>query len=697
MNPILKKSRYHKQSTKSGNEDNNSPEEELKKYRELIEKLGYTCQKNKSKDLSGAHYSDSPMEPSNINISSNIRRTTSRTKEAFNDRDFLINFMNDDTMPILPRNMHLLTDDDTNQNIDDKTKFKNLADLLLDDKETIIESYFIKKVEDKMILKLYTALSRKSKDIFMEENNENKDKNRILMHKLNNIEIPKFKFIEKDALNNNDNGNTINLKLNEEKDNLDEQYDEVIEGENTILKKILKRSKNNLPIQKDNEIPLNNNININNSTNKNMNININTSANASKRNSLIKSQNDLYEKYIKEKPHFHPRCKYNKKNNKLRIVKLPTLENFVPVRPNKIHNRKSRKAIPVFQPQKFEQWEPDIDGDLLSYINHNIVKIEDIYNKGKENVFELKENLDEEVKPIEAKEVFFDINQNNNEDNSENNNNKNKSIDNNNYQSKKTLSNISEDDDLELKNKNKFCEYKDRLPNLIEITLAVEPEKKKISDFHKELQELYANRINEVGELEEEVFPSFGKDLKSIKIYKFAMNNERNEEINTDSFTLFGESTNVSKSHKSGKSKKKKLKLDLGSGDNSRKKEESSKSNSSNEDSVNNKENSQKNENMSDSKENQNEEEKNNSGKSNIIYDDTNNLYSLESNNEFNDDNQVNNNNFENDESNKKDEDEENNNNINNKDIKENSNDNNNVNNNEDHFLKLSFSKNSSN
>ncbi len=693
MNPTLKKSRYHKQSTKSGNEDNNSPEEEeLKKYRELIEKLGYTCQKNKSKDLSGAHYSDSPMEPSNINISSNIRRTTSRTKEAFNDRDFLINFMNDDTMPILPRNMHLLTDDDTNQNIDDKTKFKNLADLLLDDKETIIESYFIKKVEDKMILKLYTALSRKSKDIFMEENNENKDKNRILMHKLNNIEIPKFKFIEKDALNNNDNGNTINLKLNEEKDNLDEQYDEVIEGESTILKKILKRSKKNLPIQKDNDIPINNNININNSTNKN----INTSANASKRNSLIKSQNDLNEKYIKEKPHFHPRCKYNKKSNKLRIVKLPTLENFVPVRPIKIHNRKSRKAIPVSQPQKFEQWEPDIDGDLLSYINHNIVKIEDIYNKGKENVFELKENLDEEVKPIEAKEVFFDINQNNNEDNSENNN-KNKSLDNNNNnQSKKTLSNISEDDDLELKNKNKFCEYKDRLPNLIEITLAVEPEKKKISDFHKELQELYANRINEVGELEEEVFPSFGKDLKSIKIYKFAMNNERNEEINTDSFTLFGESTNVSKSHKSGKSKKKELKLDLGSGDNSRKKEENSKSDSSNEDSMNNKENSQKNENMSDSKENQNEEEKNNSGKSNIIYDDTNNLYSLESNNEFNDDNQVNNNNFENDESNKKDEEEENNNNINNKDIKENNKDNN-VSNNEDHILKLSFSKNSSN
>ena len=347
MNPTLKKSRYHKQSTKSGNEDINSPEEEeLKKYRELIEKLGYKLQKNKSKDLSGSHYSDSPMESSNINISSNIRRTTSRTKEAFNDRDFLINFMNDDTMPILPRNMHLLTDDDTNQNIDDKTKFKNLADLLLDDKETFIESYFIKKVEDKMILKLYTALSRKSKDIFMEENNDNKDKNRILMHKLNNIEIPKIKFLEKDNLNSNDNA-TINLKLNEEKNNLDEQNDEVIEGENIILKKILKKSKQSISIPKDNDVQIN--TNINHSTNKNMNININTSANASKRNSLIKSQNDLNEKYTKEKPHFHPRCKYNKKNNKLRIVKLPTLENFIPVRPNKIHIRKSRKILPATQ------------------------------------------------------------------------------------------------------------------------------------------------------------------------------------------------------------------------------------------------------------------------------------------------------------------------------------------------------------
>ena len=187
----LKKSRYIHKSTKSGKDDNNPEEEELRKYNEVVERLNHLFPNHPRKDISGGHNPESAIESSNI-FSSNVRRTTSRTKEMLNDRDFLINFMNDDTMPILPKNMHLLTDDDTNINIDDKTKFKKLADLLLDDKETVKESYFINSVEEKMILKLYTALSRKSKDIFMEENTDNKDKNRILLHKLNNIEIPKF-------------------------------------------------------------------------------------------------------------------------------------------------------------------------------------------------------------------------------------------------------------------------------------------------------------------------------------------------------------------------------------------------------------------------------------------------------------------------------------------------------------------------
>ena len=694
-NQNMKKSRYHKQSTKSCNEDNNPEEEELKKYRELIEKLGYNLQKNKTKDLSSSPYSDSGLESSHNNLSSNIRRTTSRTKEVFNDRDFLINFMNDDTLPILPKNMHLLTDDDTNQNIDDKTKFKNLADLLLDDKETVIESHFIKKVEDKMILKLYTALSRRAKDVFMEENVVNKDKNRILLHKLNNIKIQQFAFEDKDVpkINENINLNTHTYDKEEKNDLAEDEFDE---QNNTILNKILKKKQKNYSPQKESKSNYLDDLD---------NIISSTSINPIKKNSLIKSQNSAFSN-PKEKPHFLPDCKYNKKHKSVKTIKLPTLETYMPLRYNKSHSRRSRKVVIPQQP-KFNQWEPDIDCDLLSYINHNIIKIEDIYNKGKENVFELKENQDEEIEPIEAKEVFFDINQfnNNNEDETYNANNKKNSIDNNN-QSKKSLTNISEDDEAELKTKNKFCEYKDRTPNLIEISLMVEPDKKKLTDFHNELKELYTNRINEIGELDEDMFPAFGKNLKHNKIYKYAMNNERNEEINTDNFTLLGESTNLDLSKS-----KRELKLNLGIGNESMNSEENeenqinnNENNLSNKDSLINKDNNIPIENMNDLTEQKNEEEQNNSQKSqynNILYEDeSNNLYSLEDNNN----NNLTNNNNEAD--NEKSDEYDNNDNYGNESKENNNFNNNDINmeeNNDndggggDHFLKISFSKNISN
>ena len=677
-NNKAKKSRYHKQSTKSGNEDNNNPEEEeLKKYREYIEKLGREFQKSKFKDLSGSVHSESNMENSNNNFSSIVRRTNSRTKEILNDRDFLINFMNDDNLPILPRNMHLLTDDDTNQNIDDKTKYKNLANLLLDDKEGVIESYFVKKNVDKMILKLYTALSRRSKDIFIEENNIGKDKNRILLHIINNIQIPKIKIENKNDVNNNDNIN-LNNNLKEEKDNLDDNDD--LDEDNIILKKILKK-KQNINFTK-NEMDT---ININNSNN----INTNSILNVVKRNSGGKNPKEYLDKYMKEKPKFNPDCKYNKKNKLIRIIKTPTLETYTPPRFSRYYGRKSRKSN-ISQPSKSGQWEPDIDCDLLAYINHNIIKIEDIYNKGKENVFELKENQEEEVKPMEAKEVFFDVDQtqNNNEENSdsENNMNKNKSSDRKNP-SKKSISNISEDEDTEVKIKNKFCEYKDRLPNLIEISLPVEPDKKKITDFHKELKELYNYRINQIGELAEEMFPYFGIDLKYNKIYKYALNNERNEEISTDSFML--DSTKLSKSEKP------ELKLNLNLENEN---EEKNDDNLNKEDSINNKE-------IMEKKENNNEEEKNESEKSNknMLYedDDTNNLYSLQENNENSENNEHlsnNNNDFEeNEEDKKSDEDNNNNININNNNEFNEENNNKEEDSLQDHMLKLSLSNNSNN
>ena len=585
----FKKSRYFHKSSKSGKDDNNPEDQELKKYVDVIEKLNQLFPSHPRKDISGSLNPEAAVESSN-NFSSNIRRTASRTKEILNDRDFLINFMNDDTMPILPKNMHLLTDDDTNLNIDDKTKFKKLADLLLDDKETVKESFFINTVEEKMILKLYTALSRKSKDIFMEENSDNKDnKKRILLHKLNKIEIPHFNIEDKDKDKDNINlpenpslNLNINLELNDEQD----------DNDNSILNKLKKKQKNE-SIQK---ISLSNSINI-----------------LSGINSLGRKSKFL----IKEKPQFSSDCKYNKKNKSIKVIKIPSLE----YKPIKFHNKKTKRFIT--QPEKNEQWEPDIDGDLLAYINHNIVKIEDIYNKGKENIFELKENQDEEVKQIEAKEITFDLSQSQNEDESDINATKNKSIDYaNNAQTKRTLTNISDEEDTEIKNKNKFCEYKDRLPKIIEISLSVEPEQKKMSDFNKELKALYSNRINEIGELGEELFPTFGDNLKHDKIYKYVLNNERNEEIVTDNFTLTGVSTKVD--------------ISISGSDMNKKDVSNIKNNMSNENFENNVENSQNKEvnNNYEEQENKSEKEKKEDFNNiNLLSDNenyTNNLYSLE-------------------------------------------------------------------
>ena len=215
MNPHNNgKSRFNrqKQSTKSGIEDNTPEEEKLKKYREIIERLEGEFKNKSGKSKMGSMYSSSMNTggaSKGNNKSSYMRRTTSRTKEVLNDRDFLINFMNNDSMPILPKNMHLLSDNDTNQSISDEEKFKNLADLMVDDRETVVESHFIKSVDDKMILKLYTALSRKSKDVFMDENHEEQSKNRILLHKLNNIKIPQHEIYDPSLDENNKNSENM--------------------------------------------------------------------------------------------------------------------------------------------------------------------------------------------------------------------------------------------------------------------------------------------------------------------------------------------------------------------------------------------------------------------------------------------------------------------------------------------------------
>ena len=178
--------------TKKQTEKEEKPSEEelkLRKLEEIVQKLKQTVE---HKDNYERH---KELTKINTNNKSNYSSpTTSRLKEDRNDQDFLGNFMNiDDHANILPKNMHLLTDDDTNQSITSQEKYKNLSNLMLDDKN-ITELNFIRNTEERIKLHLYTAFSKKSKELFMNEKNVKQSKNQILFHKINDIHIPKFGF-----------------------------------------------------------------------------------------------------------------------------------------------------------------------------------------------------------------------------------------------------------------------------------------------------------------------------------------------------------------------------------------------------------------------------------------------------------------------------------------------------------------------
>ena len=226
--------------TKKQSEKEEKPSEDelkLRKLDEFVAKLKGAVE-HKENYEKNAHKEQIKI---NTNNKSNYSSpTTSRLKEDRSDQEFLSNFMNiDDHANILPKNMHLLTDNDTNQSISPQEKFKNLSNLMLDDKN-ITEFNFIRNPEERVKLNLYTAFSKKSKELFMNENNVKQSKNQILFHKINDIHIPKFEFkqsitqnVEKIVQNNSYNevsGNSyenINLKGEEKKDNNEkEQNDE---------------------------------------------------------------------------------------------------------------------------------------------------------------------------------------------------------------------------------------------------------------------------------------------------------------------------------------------------------------------------------------------------------------------------------------------------------------------------------------
>ena len=188
-----------------------TPEEiKLKKLEDIVQKLQQAV--DKGNNLEQSHQEQSKRNTTNkSNFSS---PTSTRMREDRSDREFLSNFMNtDEKNAIPPQKMHLLMDNDINQNISATEKFQNLSNLMIDDKN-ITEFNFIRNSEDRVKLYLYSAFSKKSKDVFMSENHPKQSKNQILFHKINDIHIPKFGSCP--LLETNNDEKNINIQENQE-------------------------------------------------------------------------------------------------------------------------------------------------------------------------------------------------------------------------------------------------------------------------------------------------------------------------------------------------------------------------------------------------------------------------------------------------------------------------------------------------
>ena len=338
-------------------EINQSPEEiKLKKLEDIIQKLQQAVEKGNN--LEQSHQEQSKRNTTNkSNFSS---PTSTRIKEDRSDREFLSNFMNIDEKNVIPpKNMHLLTDNDTNQNITAREKFQNLSDLMMDDKN-ITEFNFIRNSEDRVKLHLYSAFSKKSKEIFMTEKHPKQSKNQILFHKINDIHIPKFGFSSQLNINNNDNQNNTDEKNEDSKDILDES-----------------------------------NENDNNTNQKEYN---NENSEKNKENEDKRFQDNYFRQ--ENKSYFH----------------IPSLIKISAKQTIEKDFKKLKSQGEMLQKKDDKFWDPEIDSDTLSYINHNFICIEDIYNKqNNDEKYEknktdknINEDNEPNLNPIFAKELTFE-------------------------------------------------------------------------------------------------------------------------------------------------------------------------------------------------------------------------------------------------------------------------------------------------
>ena len=445
-----------KENTKSMIEKN-LEEEQFKKYDAIVNKLILTVS-NKDKILSRTDDDFSNKRtPSLGKNKSNFKVTVSRTKDDRNDKDFLSTFMNNDSLPILPKNLHLLSDNDTNQSISNTDKFKNLANLMIDDRESYSENCFIRNSEDRLILKLYTILGRQSKEIFLEEeSNEKLSKKRLLFHKLNDIKIPKFDFNKPNNIENKKIENFEENNEENEKENNNEKKDE-----------------------KENN-----------------------------------DENGCYFKKEEKKGYFH----------------MPELINI------KEYKRKSKYIGHKEKDNNEKFWDPEIDSDILSYINHNIIRIEDIYNSKESYENEQQKNniniedLDEDkIIAVNAQEIISSDSEN--EDN-EDNYIKDQLRINNKY------SNINEEEEIPKKSKIKFSEFCGISPYQIEVSCQVDNERVKEAKTNADLRDKHTTELNKISAYDEKNFPTYGLFLSNDLIHRIASKNEYNEIEENESFTI---------------------------------------------------------------------------------------------------------------------------------------------------------------
>ena len=430
-----------KDITKSTMERRNGEEEEVKKYESIINKLNQamTPRERPTYQIDG-DYSTSKRSPSTTK--SNLKFNISRTRDERNDKDFLINFMNkDNTFSLVsPNNLHLLSDDDRNKSITNTEKFKNLSDLMLDDRNSYSECYFIQNTEDRMILNLFSILGRKSKDLFLEEGKKEKiEKTRILLNRINNVKIPKFEFKQTDK-----NINFFNHEMGQSMKWQNEDSNSEMRYSN-------------------------------------------------------KSEEKKEMSYNDEKDNKKEEC-YFKQKEKSSFI-LPTLI-------NEEDFKKKKRLLRKKNYENYEYfWDPEIDADTLSNINHNMICIEDIYNKEQKNNNEEEDENNDKNLEINAEEVITS------ESESEEQN----------------IGEIKDDDDKPKKGKIRFVEFYDVSPVQMGLSYIVDNKKVKEEFYNMELKVKNDLLLDKIGEFEEKFFPSGGNELSSDLIYRIAVRNDNNE------------------------------------------------------------------------------------------------------------------------------------------------------------------------